>query len=92
MMAVLLSVSLAGLSGFALSIYFFIYRSNMRNPWRWPAGIFCGLVIGGLMALIDFMMIWPPATILSTTVGIALMLLITFALIGWPKPWQSHKS
>ena len=92
MMAVLLSVSLAGLSGFALSIYFFIYRSQMRNPWRWFAGIISGLIIGGLMALIDFMMIWPPATIVSTTVGIGLMLLITFILVGFPNSWQSRKS
>lgn len=85
----MLCIAVAYLWGFLLSIYFFIYRLNLSNPWRWPVGIIGGLILGFLMALIEFFIIWPPVTQFSALAGSGLILLITLLAIGYPT--HTHK-
>lgn len=81
MMIVLLNVGFAGLFGFFLSIYYFMYRLNLSNLWRWLGGIVGSLIIGSIMALLDFLMIWPPNDIYTTIIGFTLIILITALLV-----------
>ena len=91
MTLVLVSLGLAFLFGIFLSCYFFFYRLKIGRLLRWLGGIVGGLVVGTLMAIIDFWIIWPPVSIVSVVVGVALMLLIVKMLTGYPKLWQSDK-
>ncbi|MFZ3102205.1 MAG: hypothetical protein WA131_07450 [Desulfitobacteriaceae bacterium] len=91
MTLILVNLGLAFIFGIYLSFHFFFYRLKIGKPWRWLGGIVGGLIVGTLMAIIDFWIIWPPASILSVVVGFALMLLIVKILIGYPKLWQSDK-
>jgi len=85
---VVVSLCLAFIFGIYLSFHFFFNRLKISKPWRWLAAIVGGLVVGTLMAFIDFWIVWPPTSILTLVVGVALMIFITIILIGYPKFWQ----
>ncbi|MFZ3102597.1 MAG: hypothetical protein WA131_10390 [Desulfitobacteriaceae bacterium] len=92
MMLVLVNLGLSFLFGIYLSFYFFFNRIVISSPLRWLGGIVGGLIIGSLMAIIDFWIIWPPASILSVIAGLGLMILIVKILIGFPKLGQSNNA
>jgi len=82
------NVVVAGLLGFCLSIYCFMFRLHLANPWRWLAGIGGGLIIGTLLAVIDFLIIWPPTNIFVSIFGFACIAATAMALIGYPRVRQ----
>ncbi len=84
MMIVLANVGLAFVFGFALAIYFFFYRLNLSRLWRWSGGIVGGLILGAVMAMIDFWIIWPPVNTLLFLGGFAFMILIALLMVGNP--------
>lgn len=88
---VLVNLGLAFLCGIGLSFHFVFNGLKMGNPWRWLVGLFGGLIVGTLVAAIDFWIIWPPANLLATVVGFAMMLLIILILLAYPRPWQPRK-
>jgi len=90
MTLVVVSLSLAFILGIYLSIHFFFYRLKVSKPWCWLGAIVGGLMVGTVMAFIDFWIVYPPTSMLTVVVGVALMLIITMILIGYPKFWQSN--
>ena len=85
MTLILVNLGLAFIFGIYLSFHFFFYRLKIAKPWCWLVGFIGALIVGTLMAIIVFLIIWPPASVLVTVVGIALMLLIVKTLIGYPR-------
>jgi prepilin signal peptidase PulO-like enzyme (type II secretory pathway) len=90
MTLVVVSLGVAFLFGIYLSFNFFFHRMKTSNPWRWLASIVGGLIVGTLMAIIDFWIIWPPSSILTVIVGVTLMFLIAKTLLGYPKLLQAN--
>lgn len=81
---ILINLSLAFLFGVYLSFHFFFCRLKLARLWRWVGGIVGSLLIGTIMAMIDFWIIWPPANPLATIVGFALVLIIFKLFTGYP--------
>lgn len=74
-----ISILLTGLWGIFITLYWTMQR--FKSPWRWPVGILCGILVGLLMAFIDFMILWPPVKTIGSLIGIALLLLISVITI-----------
>jgi len=85
---ILVNLGLAFIFGIYLSFHFCFYRLKIGNPWRWLGGIIGGLIVGTVMAIIDFWIIWPPVGMWTIVVGFALILVITKILTGYPKLWR----
>ncbi|MHB1654285.1 MAG: hypothetical protein ACYCVD_17690 [Desulfitobacteriaceae bacterium] len=59
MMLIWINMSVFGLVGFLLSMYFFFYCIRISRLLRWLGGIVGGLITGSLMALIALLIVWP---------------------------------
>ncbi len=73
MLAIMLIVlGLAALYGFLLMVYYFVTKDGLSTPVRWIGSIFGGTVMSGIMALLAFLLIWPPVNILimAGTLGV----------------------
>ena len=92
MLIVLANVSLAFIFGFGLAIYLFFSRLNVGKAVRWAGGITVGCILGAVMAVIDFWIIWPPASVLFTIIGFALMVLIAALIIFTPSKRQAKNN
>ncbi|HWJ03953.1 MAG TPA: hypothetical protein VNU93_09750 [Verrucomicrobiae bacterium] len=79
-------ISVAWLTGFLLSIYFFFYRLHLDRVWRWLGGIACGVLSGCVMALITFVIIWPPMLDFVTAAGVVLIAITISTLISSTDP------
>lgn len=83
---ILFHLGLVTLWGFAISVYFFGYRLNIRKPWGLTIGIVAGLIVAVLMAMADFLIFWPPMKLPLILGGYGFMLLYSvIALFYTPK-------
>ncbi len=84
MLAVLTTiVVLAAVFGFVLSVYFFFYVVNIAKPLRWLAGIIGGIFTGALMAMLAFIVLWPPVNFPVIAAALAFAGLVAAVALGW---------
>ncbi len=76
-------VVLAAVFGFFLSVYFFFYVVNIARPLRWLAGIIGGVFTGALMAMLAFIILWPPVNFLVITGALAFAGFVAAVALGW---------
>lgn len=83
---ILISVCLAGVWGFIVPLLVFGTRLDLKTPWRWVMGIVCGLLVGMLLAFVEFMIIWPPVNPIINIAGIAILAVLSGLLLIDPQP------
>ncbi|WP_425801052.1 hypothetical protein ACHOLT_12350 [Desulfitobacterium sp. Sab5] len=82
---ILISVCLAGIWGFIVPVLVFGTRLNLKTPWRWVIGAICGLLVGMLLAFVEFMIIWPPMNPIVNIIGIVILAVISGLLLIEPQ-------
>ncbi|WP_366922073.1 hypothetical protein MFMK1_002504 [Metallumcola ferriviriculae] len=74
MLPVILMI-LAGVFGFSLVIYYFLYETKLELKWRWLGGVVGGSVSAVVCAIASFILLWPPRSN-------AVLLLVGFVVVG----------
>ncbi len=74
-------MGLAAMFGLFLGIYLFVWRLNLNRVVGWTAGIFSGVIFGGLLAFATFMLIWPPFSLLLAMIMLALVVAVAVMII-----------
>lgn len=77
---IITTVGLAGLFGFCLVGYTFLYRLNIAKPLKWVGAVIGGLALGAVLAAITLMIIWPPVNGFFTVAGLAIIVALSLAV------------
>lgn len=72
---------LAAVYGFLLGLYFFLSKKSLSTPLRWIGGIAGGTILGGLMAFLALLILWPPISFLLIAGVVGLVVLLSGVII-----------